>query len=150
MTNEITATPGQWKLAGIEATAGQCDCCSRALTQRVFTVSHPELGKRQLGRRCAAKATGYAPTALDRQLASALRIAEVARRVEIVAAAFPAAAAELATAQNAYTESGEGAYWAALTPAAQRMQNATTEDAWWGGRGWTAYANWQEYMVATP
>jgi prevent-host-death family protein len=32
----ITQTAGQWKLTGIDHQSGQCECCTRAITQRVF------------------------------------------------------------------------------------------------------------------
>ena len=85
MTN-VAATAREWTLTGIAKGAGQCDCCSRRITQRVFEVEHPTLGTANLGRRCAAKATGYQATAIERELARIARMAELDRRRDIVAA----------------------------------------------------------------
>lgn len=121
----ITSTPDEWKLTGITKGEGQCECCSRALTQRVFEVSHPAHGAVALGRRCAAKATGYKPNAVEKAAAQAARLTECARRREIVAAAYPT-----------------------MDPFGDVPSTAVTTDCWWGGRGWAAYATWAEYIDA--
>jgi hypothetical protein len=119
----ITSTPGEWKLTGITKGEGQCECCSRALTQRVFEVSHPAHGAVALGRRCAAKATGYKPNAVERAAAAAARWAELETRRAVVAAAYPA-----------------------MDVNGHVLSTAVTTDCWWGGRGWAAYSTWAEYV----
>jgi hypothetical protein len=141
MTTTTTATPLEakaYRLTGITSTSGQCDACSRELTQRVFSVAHKTTGATlDLGRRCAAKATGYPTTRIEREAAVALRVAEMARRREIIAAEFPVVAEA----------------WAARTPgeygtkAAILGDTASTEDMWWNGRQGGAYATWQEYLT---
>lgn len=126
-----------YRLTGITRTSGQCDACSRELTQRVFSVAHKVTGETlDLGRRCAAKATGYPTTRVEREAAVALRVAEVARRREVIAAEFPAVAQ--AWAERPYGEYG--------SQAAILGETAATEDMWWNGRG-GAYATWQEYLT---
>lgn len=151
----VTDTAGQWKLTGIDAQTGQCDCCSRQLTQRVFQVAHPDHGALSLGRRCAAKATGWAASAIEREQARIVRLAEVARRREIIAAERPVFAGHLADmlAWQALTDeqrrNASRRDWdAAYGHLSELFSTAATEDSWWGGRGWTAYATWVEYVDA--
>ncbi len=147
----ITATAGQWKLTGIAATTGSCDCCTRQIRQRVFSVAHPDGTTAQLGRRCAAKATGYRYNRLEAAERSARRVAEMRRREEIVAAAYPALGAEYAAAnENARTarasgESGESIY-RFFDGGCALFQTATTEDGWWGDRNRTAFESWEAYL----
>lgn len=127
-----------YRLTGITRTSGQCDACSRELTQRVFSVAHRVTGETlDLGRRCAAKATGYPTTRVEREAAVALRVAEVARRREIIGAAFPVVAQ--AWAERPYGEYG--------SKAAILGDTASTEDMWWNGRTGGAYATWQDYLT---
>ncbi len=77
-TTTATATvlvKGTYRLTGIERAAGSCDACGRELTQRVFSVVDKATGTvaLELGRRCAAKATGYPANAIERQVAVAAR-----------------------------------------------------------------------------
>lgn len=124
-------TAAAYRLTGITTGTGNCDHCNRELTQRVFTVAHKTTGETlDLGRRCAAKATGYAANAVERQAAIAARIAEVNRRCDIIAAAFPDLAIE---AQDPHST----AYYIFYT--------AATEDGWWGGRS-KARGTWQQYL----
>lgn len=151
----FTATRGAWSLTGITPGAGQCDCCSRRITQRVFEVSHPRHGLAQLGRRCAAKATGYAASAIERELARVARCAEIARRRAIIAAAYPIFTQVYADMlawqgmsdeeRNAAPDRHPGADYMRLY---ERFTTAATVDCWWGGRGYAAYATWQEYVEA--
>ncbi len=119
----------EYRLTGITRGAGNCDRCARELTQRVFAVTHKTTGEELfLGRRCAARATGYPTTAVERQAMMALRLAEVDRRQAIVAADFPeSAAAEYPTA--AYH-----LFWTAVT-----------EDMFWDGR---RAGEWRDYLVS--
>lgn len=133
----VSQTARQWKLTGITNGAGQCECCSRRLTQRVFQVAHPDGTVVQLGRRCAAKATGYAVSAIERQLRVALRVAEVRRREAIIRAAYP----ELGEAYDATQQTGR---W---TGEAELFSTAATEDGWWGDRNRTAFPTWQAYVT---
>lgn len=128
-----TITPkmdaAEYRLTGITRGSGSCDRCSRELTQRVFAVTHKVTGAELfLGRRCAAKATGYPTNAVERQVMIALRIAEVDRRQAIVAAAFPVSAA-------------------AEYPAAEYhlVSTAVTEDMFWGGR---RDGGWRDYLTS--
>jgi hypothetical protein len=110
-----------YKFTGVVAGAGTCDACSRECTQRVFTVEHRETGvKLDLGRRCAAKATGYPTTAIEREAARAARLAEVDRREAICAAAYPALAA--IDAAGDFMADGYGL-----------IRVAATEDMFWEG-----------------
>jgi hypothetical protein len=77
-------------LTGITLGSGQCDRCGRELG-RVFGVRWPDGTEQTLGRRCAAKATGWAAGAVEREAARLRRLAErderrTARRAELVAA----------------------------------------------------------------
>lgn len=77
-------------LTGITATSGQCDRCGRELG-RIFGVRWPDGSEQNLGRRCAAKATGWAAGAVEREAARLRRLAErdarrAAHRAELVAA----------------------------------------------------------------
>jgi hypothetical protein len=145
-------TAGSWTLTGIQSTTGECDCCSRRITQRVFEVNHPQHGTALLGRRCAAKATGYAVTAIERQAQVAARIVEIARRVETVRAEFPTLVAEydaFRTECRAIREAGGGNPQSLRQPVGFTLtQTVAVQDSWWGGRGWTAYATWQDYLAA--
>jgi len=69
MTNTATLT-------GITSTQGQCEACGRELG-RVFTVRYTDGTIAELGRRCAAKATGWAAGAVEREVN---RLAWVAAR----------------------------------------------------------------------
>jgi hypothetical protein len=59
MTNTATLT-------GITSEQGQCDACGRELG-RVFSVRYQNGTEGTLGRRCAAKATGWAVGAVERE-----------------------------------------------------------------------------------
>lgn len=121
MTTATQIAAGSYRLTGIVKTAGECEACSREITQRVFVVANAAGAELGLGRRCAAKATGYAANAVEREAARAARLAEVNRRYAIIAAEFPHVDDDL------------------------RMV-AATEDAWWGGRG-NSRGTWQEYLA---
>ena len=50
MTQTTTTAPAKieakaYRLTGITRTSGQCDACSRELTQRVFSVAHKVTGE---------------------------------------------------------------------------------------------------------
>lgn len=142
--------PGAYRLTGITKATGQCDCCARNLTQRVFAVAHKTTGEElALGRRCAAKATGYAVTTVERQAAIAARIAEVARRRTVIAASYPQVAkawadrdrlVETRRAQNLDVSAVYGDKPAYLG------DTAAYEDSWWGGPGTNRYTTWQDYL----
>lgn len=119
----------EYRLTGITQGAGNCDNCARELTQRVFAVTHKVTGaKLLLGRRCAARATGYPTTAVERQAMVALRIAEVDRRQAMVAAAFPESAAV-----TDYTRAEYHLFWTAVT-----------ENMFWGGY---RDGQWRDYLL---
>jgi hypothetical protein len=152
MTN-VAATAREWTLTGIAKGAGQCDCCSRRITQRVFEVSHPTLGVAALGRRCAAKATGYPATAIERELARIARMAELDRRRDIVATEFPELAAAYEACAAAYRQAvadgrnPEAARALTWSSEVEIFQTAYQVDCWWGGRGWAAYDTYGEYIT---
>ncbi len=129
MTATTQIAKAAYRLTGIVKGAGNCDACGRELSQRVFTVAHKETGATlDLGRRCAAKATGYPTTAIERQAAMALRIAEVARRRKVVAAEFPQF--------SAVTDFNTAEY--------HLIGTAVTEDMFWnGGR---RDGEWRDYL----
>ena len=129
MTTTAQITKAAYRLTGITKGSGNCDACNRELTQRVFTVTHKTTGETMdLGRRCAAKATGYPTTAVEREAARALRIAEVNRRHAIVAAEFPQYAA--------VTDFNTAEY--------HLIGTAVTEDTFWnGGR---RDGEWRDYL----
>ncbi len=123
-----TAT-AEYKLTGIVAGAGSCDRCTRELRQRVFTVTHKTTGDiLTLGRRCAAKATGWATTAVEPQARAADRIAEVNRRLAIIAVDFPI--------YSQVTDYQRGEYHLIAT--------AATEDMFWGGY---RDGQWVDYLT---
>jgi hypothetical protein len=77
-------------LTGITHDAGQCDRCGRELG-RIFGVRWPDGTEQSLGRRCAAKATGWAAGAVEREAARLRWLADrdarrAAHRTELVAA----------------------------------------------------------------
>lgn len=147
----ITSTPREWTLTGITAGAGQCDCCTRRVTQRVFQVAHPDHGAAHLGRRCAAKATGYPTTAVERMAARAVRRAEITRRRVTVAAEYPDLAADWADFEalcRARRAEGYDPSQIRQPVGALLFQEATIEDSWWGGRGRTAYPDYHAYIAA--
>lgn len=84
-----------WELTGITQTTGQCECCSRRLTQRVFQVTSTETGEvRELGRRCAAKVTGFKVDRVEREARIAARCAVIAERRATLTARYPHLATE--------------------------------------------------------
>ncbi len=128
-----TITPkmeaAEYRLTGITRGSGNCDRCARELTQRVFAVTHKVTGDELfLGRRCAARATGYPTNAVERQVMIALRTAEVERRRAIVAEAFPESAAAEYPAVEYHL------FWTSIT-----------EDMFWGGR---RDGEWRDYLVS--
>lgn len=130
MTTTATAKmqAAEYRLTGITAGSGNCDRCNRELTQRVFAVAHKTTGAEMfLGRRCAAKATGYATTAVEREAARVVRIAEVNRRLAIIAVDYPT--------YSAVTDYQRGEYHVIAT--------AATEDMFWGGR---RDGEWRDYL----
>lgn len=145
----VAGTAGQWQLTGIGYTESSCECCARRITQRVFQVQHPRHGIALLGRRCAAKATGYKPNAIERAAEAAARTLELDRRRAIVADSYPALAEaqthRIAAMAQARADGFEGSY-AGWTRESDLFSTAVTEDAWWGGRGYSAYATWAEYL----
>lgn len=82
-------------LTGITRMESACDCCGRSLG-RVFGVRYPDGREMELGRVCAAKATGYRPNTVEREAASAARRAVVAARLAEVRDAFPGLTESLA------------------------------------------------------
>ena len=144
-------TAGTWKLTGIQATTGACECCARRITQRVFEVVHPVHGSAFLGRRCAAKATGYTVNMVERMAAVEARVAEVARRREVIRAEFP----DMVAVHDAFLDEARAARTAGRNPdtlpqptAFRMVQTVATEDGWWGDRNRTAYPTWQAYVAA--
>jgi hypothetical protein len=71
-------------LTGITKTAGTCADCSRELTVAVFTVRNADGIERDLGRRCAIKATGWKRP--EDGARSAARVAIVAERIAALTA----------------------------------------------------------------
>lgn len=149
---KATIAPASCRLTGITQTSGQCDCCTRPLTQRVFAVIDTSTGTEYaLGRRCAAKATGYAPNAVEREARIAARLVEIDRRRKVIAAAFPTVAAAWAARDVEYARvkaAGHSTDRVYGTQAAHVGDTALCEDAWWGGHNRTAYATWQGYITA--
>lgn len=82
-------------LTGITRMESACECCGRSLG-RVFGVRYPDGREMDLGRVCAAKATGYRPNVVEREAASAARRAVVAARLAEVRDAFPSLPESLA------------------------------------------------------
>ena len=124
-TAQLPAT-GEWTLTGVQAEQGGCDCCARRITQRVFHVHHDTYGDMLLGRRCAARATGYAVNRLERAEAGARRGIVMAARRALVLAAYPSVASDLA----AY-EGGTPAFEIAGIGLVHRVRTAITEDRMW-------------------
>lgn len=90
----MTTTGEHATLTGITQDAGQCDRCGRELG-RVFEVRWPDGREESLGRRCAAKATNYPATRVEREAARVRWVAErdarrAAHRGELVAAGHSA------------------------------------------------------------
>lgn len=77
------------KLLGIRKGQGNCEHCSRELTARLFTVETDNGQTVQLGRRCAAKATGYKVNQVEQEARRIVRMAETARRRQIISAEYP-------------------------------------------------------------
>ena len=80
MTATATRTrtaPKSATLLGIDKAQGDgCDDCGRELSARLFRVRVTATGEvRHLGRRCAARATGYPTTRLEHEAAAAERLA---------------------------------------------------------------------------
>lgn len=95
-------------LTGITKGSGRCADCSRELTVQVFTVREADGTERDLGRRCAVKATGYAHP--DREAARIARLAVTgARYTELVALGM--------TEQHARSASCEDSRWIGHTAA---------------------------------
>ena len=146
----VTHLPGTALLTGIGHTSGSCEACGRELTQRVFQVDWPDGTQELLGRRCAAKATGYAAGAVERAAAIAARLIEHDARRETIRKAFPALVAardEAAAAYLAARAAGINTETLPYSKAATLIGTAVAEDSWWGGRGWTAYPSWQAYLT---
>lgn len=117
-------TQGTARLTGIQHAKGACENCGRELTVRVFQVAYPDGSVQSLGRRCAAKATGYKPNLVEREAARAARLAETARRRAIVLAAYPGLDPTIAS-------------------------KAACNDGWWGARlDPRCYGTWQDYVEA--
>lgn len=76
------------KLIGIEMGRGACDHYDRELSLRKFRVN-VDGETLILGRRCAAKATGFNPAKVDREAQRIARIALTAERRGTVSAEFP-------------------------------------------------------------
>ncbi len=151
-TARVTIAPGAYRLTGITSTTGQCDCCTRNLTQRVFAVAHKTTGgELTLGRRCAAKATGYAVTAVEREARIAARLAEIKHRTAIVATAYPHIAAAWAARDAACSRlraAGRDTTSCYGDHTAIVGSTAVTEDRLWSGRDTTRFGNWRAYLDA--
>lgn len=78
---KIRTAPKSAELLGIDAPEGfHCQDCDRELTARLFRVRVTATGEvRYLGRKCAARATGYPTTRLEHEA----KRAEELRRWEI-------------------------------------------------------------------
>ena len=106
-------------LTGITRMDSACECCGRSLS-RVFGVRYPDGREMDLGRVCAAKATGYRPNTVEREAAAAARRAVVAERVRIVLDAFP------------------------TLPDALALDVAVTDAVWDGtAREWNRWQDWR-------
>lgn len=75
-------------LTGITRIDTACECCGRNLG-RVFAVRYPDGRVMDLGRVCAAKATGYRANTVEREARAAARLALVEARVRQVMDAAP-------------------------------------------------------------
>ena len=81
------------KLLGIEMGRGTCDHCDRELSLHRFRVN-VDGETLTLGRRCAAKATGFNPAKVDHEAQRIARLALTAERRGTVSSAFPGLDAE--------------------------------------------------------
>ena len=141
---------GTATLTGIGYTTGNCEACGRELTQRVFQVRYPDGTEVLLGRRCAVKATGYAAGAVEREATAAARRDVLAARMATVQETFPllvAARDKAAAAYMAARDNGVNPETLPYSAAASLLGTVVAEDSWWGGRGWTAYDSWSEYLT---
>lgn len=145
-----------WYLVGKPEGSGACDHCGRALTH-LYRVVNPDGEHLTVGRNCVKVLTGWTLSATQaaRMLASAERVAEVDRRRIIVAAAYPEHAASYAALADACAAAKAAGYdmtsgYAQVTPETARkaalFSEATVTDCWWGGRGWSPFASWAEYL----
>ena len=122
------------RLTGVAAGSGVCADCARELRVRVFEVQAPDSARRVLGRRCAARATGWAAGRLEREVERAARLVVLEGRRVVVADLFPVLAGAV------YPQ----ALWDVLS-------TAVGEDRWWDGRGPAhdgMYPDWQSYVQA--
>jgi hypothetical protein len=118
-TNYMTATR---EFLGRAAQRGECMKCGRELG---MTYALRLNGKAvTYGRRCAARAMGWATSRVEMAAIQAERADELARRRAVIAAERP--------------DMADVPFHLVATAAAQ--------DCWWGGRGWAAFATWQEYL----
>lgn len=136
----MTRTTAQF--IGRAAQRGQCGKCGRELgTTYALVIDGAEV---TYGRRCAARAMGWATTRVEMEAKRAYRIAETTRRREIVLAAFPA----LAPVWEAHLADNADRRAAGLCPRIGDdyripvIQDAYCSDHLWSGRGMT----WQEYI----
>lgn len=80
-THAARTAPRSATLLGIDAPEGaHCQDCSRELTARLFRVRVTATGEvRYLGRKCAARATGYPTTRIEHEALRAERTREADR-----------------------------------------------------------------------
>lgn len=159
-TTQVTARIGgtAWYLTSIADLEGGCDHCGRTL-KHLYHVVNPEGVEMTVGRGCVKKITGWTLSyAQARQmLAAAHRGAELRRRRAVVAADYPglaAAHAEVSTACAAARTDGYDPMvgYSRVAPNVGALcdlfTEATVTDCFWGGRGWSAFGGWREYLDA--
>lgn len=86
MTSTATDKP---RLIGIEAAPGTCDRCDKELSKRRFIVQDGDQ-RLILGKKCAARITGWKFSEVDRQARMAARATVIADRRGRLLAEFPA------------------------------------------------------------
>jgi hypothetical protein len=114
------------RLTGVVLESGECARCGRELG-KVFQCSDGST----YGRRCVVKVTGWKYSEVEAQAKRAARQAEVRRRSLAVAEEMPG----LRAAPGAHPAQAE-----------EVLLNVVTLDCWWGGRGWSQYRSWREYV----
>jgi uncharacterized protein (DUF2237 family) len=117
-------TDGTAKLTGITRDSGCCDRCDRDLGL-IFQVVYPDGSTASLGRKCAAKATGFRPDRVAQAAKAAARLTLVAARVRQAAAVYPTALPD-------------------------DVHQAATDDRLWDGTGYAhrgGFADWRDYLA---
>lgn len=119
-----------------------CTHCGRDLGMTYLLRDDRTGREAPYGRRCTARILGWATNRVEMEAVRVERMAELDRRRALITAERP----DLAAAYKLRSYHPDASVRRDAEDLAMLFLNASSEDVWWGGRGWSPFSTWQEYV----